>query len=343
MAKGNCQSIIPFYGVRRGAARVESGKEGISVSLSLRPEPRRDAPEPTAALIASAKGETVRIPLEKGQGRAEHSLETALLLLCAAGENGEERIVAEGVRGGFDRRTVERLKEPLRSLRRAAPKAKAAATETGKEKEALPEETLSAAVPAEKGAAEGKEPGTEVPGTEVPGTEVPGTEVPQSEALREILKRAEELFPEGTETAGHFPSDAPFETPFVPRPLAARQQRQPRRAVPAGRVQDDAWQAAVREMRSGTGEKLSGVGRAEGQAEPLFPLDFPDAAFRRVRWPGSRRYYLEGHGTWEGKRAVFYALPGEACPAAPFESRGFQRFVRDKNGSGYWVKIKRQG
>lgn len=290
------ESIIPFYGLRRGAARIETGGEGTAVTLSLRPAEGKDPPEPAAALLASAAGEKVRIPLEKGKGRSEKRIEPALLLLCAAAETGEEHIVAEGIRSGTDRRQAERLKESLRALR----------LERRQEGE-KPARKMPEQVPAkEKEAAEG------------------------SAALREILARAERLFPEGLEGEGLFAADAPF----VPRPAAEK--KKPQRPEPAPCL-DPAWQAAVREMEKGM--KLTGVGRAAGEAEVLFPLDFPGVAFRRVSWPGSRRYYLEGRGTWQGKPVVIHALPGEARGGAPFSRCGFHRFVRDKRGAGYWIRV----
>ena len=313
------QHIIPFYGERRGAARVQSGADGLSLTLSLRPETGNTA-ELTAALIASAEGKTERIDLEKGQGSGETDMEIAVLLLCAAVQSGAERIVAEGVRAGFDRRKTGQLKEKLRALRRCGEK-----TEMSKRPAPAPEKELAAPSSALSAAEAAAPPAEAVPAP-----------LPQSQALQEILRRAEALFPEGTEAAGHFASDHPFDAPFIPRPLAARERQ--RRQVPTARVRDDAWHDAVREMRKGG--KLSGVGKPDGTADVYFPIDFPGTVFRRVRWPGSCRYYLEGRGSVEGKDALIYALPGEACGEMHFKGRGFQRFVRDKNGSGYWVKVR---
>lgn len=325
------QYTIPFYGERRGAARVQSGAKGLTLALSLRPETGKIVSEPTAALIASAEGKTARIDLEKGAGSAEGITEIAVLLICSADEGGREHIAAEGVRAGFDRRRVERLKEKLRTLRKNEAERAAPAVPALREKTAAETEKPLFAVACQP---EGSGKNEEAPQTEE-------SAAPRSEALKEILKRAEDLFPEGSAAAGHFASDGPFETPFLPRPLAAKATRPRSRPAGSTSARDETWYAAVREMRKG--DKLSGVGRPEGVAEPLFPLDFPGVVFRRVCWPGSCRYYLEGRGMWEGKRAVFYALPGEACPAAPFERRGFHRFLRDKNGSGYWVKIRFEG
>lgn len=186
----------------------------------------------------------------------------------------------------------------------------------------------------------------------------------QSEALRSILSRASALFPPGGgdgSAAAHFASDAPLHGAFVPRPLADREEqvypnsvtpvrmedcanmaeeRDAVRAAPAGAA-DPQWSDAVRELsRPQEAPKPSGVGMAEKAGSP-FPETFPGVAWRRVRYPGTRRYYLEGTGQVNGVRCTVYALPGESYPAQPYRARGFTRFVRDANGNGYWVKIKR--
>lgn len=188
----------------------------------------------------------------------------------------------------------------------------------------------------------------------------------QSEALRSILSRASALFPPGGgdgSAAAHFASDAPLHGAFVPRPLAAREEqvypnsvtpvrmedcanmaeeRDAVRAAPAGAA-DPQWNDAVRELsRPQEAPKPSGVGMAEKAGSP-FPEAFPGVAWRRVRYPGTRRYYLEGTGQVNGVRCTLYALPGESYPAQPYRARGFTRFVRDVNGNGYWVKVKRGG
>lgn len=188
----------------------------------------------------------------------------------------------------------------------------------------------------------------------------------QSEALRSILSRASALFPPGGgdgSAAAHFASDAPLHGAFVPRPLAAREkqvypnsvtpvrmedcanmaeERDAVRAAPAGAA-DPQWSDAVRELsRPQEAPKPSGVGMAEKAGSP-FPETFPGVAWRRVRYPGTRRYYLEGTGQVNGVRCTLYALPGESYPAQPYRARGFTRFVRDVNGNGYWVKVKRGG
>lgn len=188
----------------------------------------------------------------------------------------------------------------------------------------------------------------------------------QSEALRSILSRASALFPPGGgdgSAAAHFASDAPLHGAFVPRPLAAREEqvypnsvtpvrmedcanmaeeREAVRAASAGAA-DPQWSDAVRELsRPQEAPKPSGVGTAE-QTESPFPKTFPGVVWRRVRYPGTRRYYLEGTGQVNGVRCTLYALPGESYPAQPYRARGFTRFVRDVNGNGYWVKVKRGG
>lgn len=185
---------------------------------------------------------------------------------------------------------------------------------------------------------------------------------PRSEALLGILSKANELFPPGGGDGGaeaHFASDEPLRGAFMPRPLAAQaagNRKCPGGTIRAGTVaasngehvaygaappRDTQWSDAVRELsRPEEAPKPSGVGMAEA-AGSLFPEAFPGISWRRVRYPGTRRYYLEGVGLVNGGRCIIYALPGENYPAQPYRARGFTRFVRDVNGNGYWVKVKR--
>lgn len=331
------ERIIAFHGVRRGAARIRAGREGTCVTLTLRPE-QKGAPVPTAICLGGMDGEALRIPLTGCEGRAAQYVDPAVLLLIAEGPGGEV-FCAEGARGALDRRAIEGLKCSLRPLRReaAVPKAKGeqapapVAAVAGEEQEPAPAPRMA-------------EPPAKPVQTPIPRPQ------PQSEALRDILAKANELFPPNGAVEGHFASDAPLHGPFVPRPLAP--QAEGRKRIPAGQVQDvragdggadPAWRAAVLELNSPEGApKPAGVGRAEAADGSLFPDAFPGMRWRRVRYPGTRRYYLEGTGHIDGVPMVVYALPGEKYPPQPYHGRGFTRFVRDVNGNGYWVKVRRR-
>lgn len=74
-----------------------------------------------------------------------------------------------------------------------------------------------------------------------------------------------------------------------------------------------------------------------------FPDAFPRSVWKKVAYPGTNRYYLEGRAIKDGMRLIIHALPGEYSPVNPMMSRnGFKKFMRSSDGSGYWLKIRRQ-
>lgn len=73
-----------------------------------------------------------------------------------------------------------------------------------------------------------------------------------------------------------------------------------------------------------------------------FPRTFPQSSWRRVRYPGALGHYLCGEGTSRSGAYTVYALPGEYAPVPP-RGKGFDKFVRASDGSGYWVRIVRKG
>lgn len=89
----------------------------------------------------------------------------------------------------------------------------------------------------------------------------------------------------------------------------------------------------------GTEEQAETVAAAEALFDP-FPGVFPGAEWRRVPYPGTGRHYLEGHWRRGAQRYVLHALPGEYAPVPPV--RGFNRFLRARDGSGYWIRVRRQ-
>lgn len=73
-----------------------------------------------------------------------------------------------------------------------------------------------------------------------------------------------------------------------------------------------------------------------------FPRTFPQSSWRRVSYPGALGHYLCGEGTSRSGAYTAYALPGEYAPVPP-RGKGFDKFVRASDGSGYWVRIVRKG
>lgn len=70
-----------------------------------------------------------------------------------------------------------------------------------------------------------------------------------------------------------------------------------------------------------------------------FPQAFPFSRWRRVTYPGTDSCYLEGETLRNGVAYSIYALPGEyrSRPRA----KGFDKFLRSRDGSGYWIRLTR--
>ena len=92
---------------------------------------------------------------------------------------------------------------------------------------------------------------------------------------------------------------------------------------------------------SANGNEADTFRRHEPVSNP-FPEAFPQSAWVRVRYPGTTRYYLEGEVVNENGRFTIHALPGEYAPVPPNKSKGFTRFLRASDGSGYWLRIRRK-
>ena len=71
-----------------------------------------------------------------------------------------------------------------------------------------------------------------------------------------------------------------------------------------------------------------------------FPEAFPFSRWKRVAYPGTDRYYLEGEARMQGATYRIHALPGEYRPGK--RPKGFDRFLRARDGGGYWVRVRRE-
>lgn len=71
-----------------------------------------------------------------------------------------------------------------------------------------------------------------------------------------------------------------------------------------------------------------------------FPEAFPFSRWKRISYPGTDRYYLEGEARMQGATYRIHALPGEYRPGK--RPKGFDRFLRARDGSGYWVRVRRE-
>ncbi len=98
-------------------------------------------------------------------------------------------------------------------------------------------------------------------------------------------------------------------------------------------------------------QSLFGPLRAMQQAQPPvkeapreaplcpFPREYPKAVWKKVQYPASPRYYLEGTMQNAEGRFILHAITGEysATPPVP----GFKRFLRAEDGCGYWIRIRK--
>jgi len=73
-----------------------------------------------------------------------------------------------------------------------------------------------------------------------------------------------------------------------------------------------------------------------------FPDAFPASHWKKVNYPGTSRFYLEGEMEKNGMKFTLHALPGEYSPVAPMRRRGFTHFYRATDGSGYWVRVQKR-
>lgn len=70
-----------------------------------------------------------------------------------------------------------------------------------------------------------------------------------------------------------------------------------------------------------------------------FPEAFPFSRWKRVEYPGTDRCYLEGEARNRGVDYIIHALPGDRRATPP---PGYSRFLRARDGSGFWVRIRRK-
>lgn len=122
------------------------------------------------------------------------------------------------------------------------------------------------------------------------------------------------------------------------QPVRPRQPAQPQPAPPAPNSQ------ALAQILKAAQELFSPIQAPEPTPQNLpalnpFPGAFPLSRWRRVPYPGTGRHYLEGEMYKNGVTYIIHALPGEYRPGR--RPQGFDRFLRGRDGSGYWVKVTR--
>ena len=163
-----------------------------------------------------------------------------------------------------------------------------------------------------------------------------------SDALNNIMSKARELFIDPDQQPGGNQQRRPDNT--APRIKRVNQE-------PPAKRRDEQWLKETEDLLNGRKSvkrqnppcavMFDGVGRTEPAYNP-FPDAFPRSVWKRVSYPGSRHYYMEGEAMKDGARFIIHAIPGEFSSQAPLRHKGFTRFMRAADGVGYWLRIRRR-
>ena len=121
--------------------------------------------------------------------------------------------------------------------------------------------------------------------------------------------------------------------------------RQPMQRTPQSRALLEILQRAAELFPKDMGGRQSAPQKADeayGNEDAVnpFPEAFPFSRWKRISYPGTDRYYLEGEARMQGATYRIHALPGEYRPGR--RPKGFDRFLRARDGSGYWVRVRRE-
>ena len=141
--------------------------------------------------------------------------------------------------------------------------------------------------------------------------------------------------------------ERPAEKPSAPeRQICGGQSQpqQPRQRPPQSQALLEILQKAAELFPQNMGRqsappKEEPADRNEDAVNP-FPEAFPFSRWKRISYPGTDRYYLEGEARMQGATYRIHALPGEYRPGR--RPKGFDRFLRARDGSGYWVRVRRE-
>ena len=71
----------------------------------------------------------------------------------------------------------------------------------------------------------------------------------------------------------------------------------------------------------------------------LFPQAFPGARWRYVEGRDVLPHYEGTWTRWDGEGVRIRAVRGRAAPRPPRALAGFTRYLRDRDGAGYWVRL----
>jgi hypothetical protein len=94
----------------------------------------------------------------------------------------------------------------------------------------------------------------------------------------------------------------------------------------------------------GDGNVDNSVQKEDNSAElprgiTLFPQEYPGARWRYIEGADVLPHY---EGTWKqpnGQTLHILAVRGRAAPRPPRALLGFTRYLRDRDGTGYWLRL----
>jgi hypothetical protein len=187
----------------------------------------------------------------------------------------------------------------------------------------------------------------------------PPPEPVRSRALSDILDQARELFPSGYDR----PAAAKDPAKGDQGSTLKTGEQQGRKAV--GRrtpmQKNTKWESEMEDVLRGVGKKAekgaptkpkqdakpkqseaAADRKADDSVPNPFPETFPNSKWRKVTYPGTNRYYLEGEATGPNGRFQIAALPGEYSAVPPQRAKGFDRFIRAADGCGYWLRLMKR-
>lgn len=161
-----------------------------------------------------------------------------------------------------------------------------------------------------------------------------------SAALKRILEHARSIFPEATSDFDPQAAVSGSQAALLKR------DSKPNIDTPMKKAGDN-WDKQVDDMLSGNPRAASESKKTAGIAQDLpiynpFPDAYPRSNWKRKFYPGTNRFYLEGEALKDNMRLLIHALPGEYSPVPPMRNRGFTKFMRSTDGSGYWLRIQRK-
>lgn len=338
-----------------GVARLEQRRGSLYAVFSLRPQQ-------TGRILAFllCPGRTVEVPLVGLQCRLDEPLLVEGVLLARDLPEGLQ-FFAEG--GALHARlNFARIREQLRlerlSVQRdppvAEPKTEEIILPALPTVQAAPPETEDAFPPPEVSGRDDKSDRNALkrrlreqvpPGSAaVEGEEEdPTLPPPRSQALRNILQQARELYP------------ANYTKQPSPRPAISTEHTTARGLKQSGPwevevqgllrqqpLQRPAAQPQIRRIQNRQPQRpADGLRRAEPIFNP-FPDAFPRSFWKKVIFPGTSRYYLEGEVLKGNARFLVHGIPGEYAPVPQQEYREFTKFLRASDGKGYWLRIRRK-